>query len=299
MRIAKIPYLNSYPFFAAFGGDDAARVAESRAAGFDLIEMAPARLGDLARRGEIDAGLIPAVDWFALDAAKRAPAYERLGDFGIAVRGRVESVILLSEKPLEDLGGARIGITEESATSVRLLRLLLEARHGVKPAAYVRGARENLDACLLIGDEALAATANRSPAPIVIDLAEEWEAWHSLPFVFAVWVARRDLADGEKRTLAAMLDASLDGRRGVAGASGGDPGASRHASSAGASASDDVIARAADAYTRGTSHRRALGDASRVTSYLRRFIYRLGPEEERALSLFHDLLAEHAIGYTA
>jgi predicted solute-binding protein len=303
MRIAKIPYLNSYPFFAAFGGDDAARVAESRAAGFDLVEMAPAQLGELARRGEIDAGLIPAVDWFALDAATSAAPYERLGDFGIAVRGRVESVILLSEKPLEDLGGARIGITEESATSVRLLRLLLEARHGVKPAAYVRGARENLDAYLVIGDEALAVTANRSPAPIVLDLAEEWEAWQELPFVFAVWVARRDLADHEKQMLAAMLDASLDGWREAPGSSLGTTSPPTHPRSAGsvasATASENVIARAAEAYTRGSSHRRALGDAGRVASYLRRFIYRLGPEEERALALFRDLLAEHAIGYTA
>jgi len=312
MRIAKIPYLNSQPFYDALGGNDAARVAELRARGLEMVEMAPAQLGDLAREGRIDAGLIPAADYFALSARAAGAAgaagarYERLGDFGIAVRGRVESVLLLSEKPMGKLAGAQIGVTEESATSVRLLRLLLEAAHGVKPGAYVRGARENVDACLLIGDEALAVTSARAPAPFVYDLAEEWEAWQGLPFVFAVWVARADTGAAEAARLAALLDASLDGRspdardtaRGAGAGGGAEASAPAGTAARSPGADERVVARIAAEYARGPARLRALGDAARLARYLSRFVYRFGPDEERALALFRHLLDEHGISYT-
>ncbi|MFN0149255.1 MAG: menaquinone biosynthetic enzyme MqnA/MqnD family protein [bacterium] len=301
MRVAKIPYLNSQPFYGALDGNDAPREADLRARGFETIEMAPAQLGDLAREGRVDAGLIPAADYFALSARTGGARYERLGDFGISVRGRVESVLLLSEKPLAQLGGARIGVTEESATSVRLLRLLLEVAHGVTPAAYVRGARENVDACLLIGDEALAATAANAPAPFVYDLAEEWETWQDLPFVFAVWVARDGVDAAETLRLAALLDASLDG--GAHDERVADAAALARTNSRAATvarpprAHDRVVARIAEEYARGPARHRALGDAARLAAYLGRFTYRLGPDEERALALFRRLLDEHAISY--
>lgn len=301
MRVAKIPYLNSQPFYEALGGNDAARAEDLRARGFEMIEMAPAQLGDLAREGRVDAGLIPAADYFALSARAPGARYERLADFGIAVRGRVESVLLLSERPLAKLAGARVGVTEESATSVRLLRLLLEVAHGVKPAAYARGARDNVDASLLIGDEALAATAANAPAPFVYDLAEEWEAWQGLPFVFAVWVARDGVDAAAAARLAALLDASLDGGahdlRVVDAAA--PLGANSRAVAAASSprAHERVIARIADEYARGPARHRALGDAARLAAYLGRFVYRLGPDEERALARFRLLLDEHAISY--
>ncbi len=304
MRIAKIPYLNSQPFYGALGGDVAARSTALRAFDVEMIEMAPAQLGDLAREGRVDAGLIPVADYFALSARTAGARYERLTDFGIAVRGRVESVLLLSEKPLAKLAGARIGVTEESATSVRLLRLLLEVAHGVMPAAYVRGARENVDASLLIGDEALAATAMSAPAPFVYDLAEEWETWQSLPFVFAVWVVRSGLDAAVTSRFAALLDASLDGgahddaraEESVTHAAANV----RSATAARPSCADErVVARIAAEYARGPERQRALGDAARLAAYLRRFTYRLGPDEERALALFRRLLDEHTIRYTA
>jgi predicted solute-binding protein len=281
MRIAKIPYLNSQPFYEALGGHGP-RGAE--AAGFDLVEMPPAELGRLAREGRIDAGLIPIADWFAV-----SKDYERLGPFGIAVSGRVESVLLLSERPLGALSGARIGVTEETSTSYRLLRLLAEARDGARPAAYVRGARAAADAYLVIGDEALAATAAGPPAPFVIDLAEEWHAWQRLPFVFAVWVVRKDAPATDKARLATLLDRSLSGSA-VA-----SPGLATHRTVS-PGASDDVIARIVDDYVSGPPARRARGAPQRLCRYLARFTYRFGPPEEAAIARFRDLLEENRLG---
>ncbi len=299
MRVAKIPYLNSQPFYGALGGHRApgsrapgtGAARDSDAAGLDLVEMPPAELGRLARAGRIDAGLIPTADWFAV-----SKEYERLGPFGIAVSRRVESVLLLSERPLAALTGARIGVTEETSTSYRLLRLLAEARDGARPAAYVRGARASADAYLVIGDEALASTAAGPPAPFVIDLAEEWHAWQRLPFVFAVWVVRRGAPAAEKERLAALLDRSLSGAAGetageVAGAA--PSGAPRRAAAHGAS--DDVIARIVEEYVSGPPARRALGSTERLCRYLARFTYRLGPAEESTIARFRDLLEENRL----
>src|SRR6185295_4477415 len=47
------------------------------------------------------------------------------------------------------------------------------------------------EAVLVIGDAALLLAA-QALYPVRVDLGAEWKAWTGLPFVFAVWAARRD-----------------------------------------------------------------------------------------------------------
>ena len=49
--------------------------------------------------------------------------------FGIATQGATGSVLLWSHRPLAALNGATVGVTDETSTSVRLLRLLLVRRY--------------------------------------------------------------------------------------------------------------------------------------------------------------------------
>ena len=44
----------------------------------------------------------------------------------------------------------------------------------------------------MIGDAALLLAARRSAIRSRVDLGAEWKAWTGLPFVFAVWAARRE-----------------------------------------------------------------------------------------------------------
>jgi chorismate dehydratase len=46
---------------------------------------------------------------------------------------------------------------------------------------------------LVIGDAALLLAAQEL-YPVRVDLGAEWKAWTGLPFVFAVWAARREAA---------------------------------------------------------------------------------------------------------
>jgi chorismate dehydratase len=46
------------------------------------------------------------------------------------------------------------------------------------------------EAVLVIGDAALVLSASHA-YPVEVDLGEAWKDWTGLPFVFAVWAARR------------------------------------------------------------------------------------------------------------
>ena len=89
-------------------------------------------------------------------------------------------------------------VTDDTSTSVRLLQVLLEKRHGRTAVNYGRIAPDmydgSADSLLLIGDEALRARRDGIKGlPVVTDLATEWLTWQGTPFAFARWVVRKDL----------------------------------------------------------------------------------------------------------
>lgn len=214
----------------------------------------------MAEAGEIDAGILATVDFLNVEAR-----YEPVAELGIANHENVRSILLASTKPMTQLEGARIGITEETSTSVRLLRVLLELRDGVRPDAYVRGARDEADAFLVIGNEALAQNQDPSPGfPYRYDLASEWWAWKKLPFVFALWAIRRSLPEKAKTDFASLLTQSFD---------------------QGMQQIDTIGERFAG----------KLGPADVLASYLRNFHYRLGPEEMKGLDEFRRLCRDNGL----
>jgi chorismate dehydratase len=60
------------------------------------------------------------------------------------------------------------------------------------------------DAVLVIGDAALALESRRR-YPWSVDLGEAWKLWTGLPFVFAVWAARRTSDQTQAREVHARL----------------------------------------------------------------------------------------------
>lgn len=187
--IARIPYLNTEPFYHGFS-----------AQGYELINLPPRELGREAARGRIAAGPMSAVDYFKLDQD-----FEPLGPFGIAAAGPVRSVLLLSKRPIPELNAGTIAVTTETSTSVKLLMLLLRHRYDVRPAVWRLGLEDPADALLVIGDEAL--RRSKDPEyPVVLDLAAAWWEWKKLPFVFALWVVRKSLPLEEKKVLSIRFE---------------------------------------------------------------------------------------------
>lgn len=196
--IGKIPFLNSVPFYEKFEKER-----------FKILPVVPRRMGMLSRRGEVDAGPFSLMDYFGQE-----DTLELMG-WCIATRDQVKSVMLFSKEGWRGLDKKSIGITDDTATSVKLLRVLCEKKYGVRPRFERLHAGVNdvhsFDAVLLIGDEALRRNKTGLDGfELVFDLAREWYDWKKLPFVFAVWGQKKSLDPSTKATLATLLERSLE-----------------------------------------------------------------------------------------
>ena len=252
--VGKIPYLNSVPFYAKLEKRD-----------FRILPVVPRRMGMLCALGEIDAGPFSLMDYLRQEAGM-----ELMG-WCIATRDQVKSVMLFSKEGWRDLDGRTIGITDDTATSVQLLHVLLEKKYGVH-ARFERlhqgvNSYDGLDAVLLIGDEALRRNKyGLDGFELVYDLAREWYEWQKLPFVFAVWALRRSLPSAVKEELSGLLKRSLE------------------------SVGGDFVSVA------GTHGRRiGLTDAE-TQEYLSGFNYSLGEREREAIAVFRRLVPAFASG---
>ncbi len=199
MKIARISYANTEPFF--YGWDNS---PDARA--FEYQLGAPKQLAEAAHRGEVIAGPLPIVECWALEAD-----FAPLGSWSIAARERCRSVYVLSKVPFSELDHVTIGATKDSATSVMLCETLIREKYG-NDARIRRGLQMEDAAWLVIGDQAMQLVA--SPLvrewPYVTDLATEWWNWKKLPFVFARWVVRRDTLPEVQSRLNSLIRASLD-----------------------------------------------------------------------------------------
>jgi chorismate dehydratase len=121
--------------------------------------------------------------------------------------------------PLDRLDGARVALGSTSRTSVRLAQLLLAESVGVRPSYYTCPPdlplmMQEAEAAVLIGDAALRANLLDAPnfGLEVHDLGAMWKAWTGLPFVFAVWAARRDYLEREPEVTRKVHEAFLASR---------------------------------------------------------------------------------------
>ena len=189
MRLGRIGYVNCYPVYGAMDRGIVAPPAT-------LVTGTPNELNDRLADGRLDISAISAVAY-----AQHAAELHLLPDLAISSDGPVRSVMLFSRRPPQDLGGARVLVSSSSRTSVLLLDLLardlwhapFEAEAApTEPRDLASLAAVPHDAVLVIGDGALLLRA-AGAYPYAIDLGAEWKRWTGLPFVFAVWAARRNV----------------------------------------------------------------------------------------------------------
>ena len=206
LRIGVISFVNTLPLTRGLERDHSSDV--------ELVYASPSALADRLRYGELDAALIPAVEFFRGVGAGVVPG------LCIGSRGPVESIRLVSKRPLAELDA--VLVDQASRTSVAMLRLLLDRVHRVNPdffsfrpdpaRPFVGPDGEEAPAALLIGDAAM--ELNPQGAAFDVDLGAWWQSSFHRPFVYALWVTRAapDTADFER--LAALLQASAErGRR--------------------------------------------------------------------------------------
>jgi chorismate dehydratase len=193
LSVGRTPYLHSEPFYF-----DMAR------RGIALYDLVPSALATAVEHGEIDAGPLPLVDCFRL-----ADRLQPVAGFCLASTERTGSTLLYSTRPIEALDGAHIAIPDEAATAPRLLHALLRLQYQVQPGAYV-SLQAAHDAFLVIGDQGLRQRYSAPGFPYRYDLGEAWHTWTGLPFVFARWMVRQDIAPAELALLEDTLYVGLE-----------------------------------------------------------------------------------------
>jgi chorismate dehydratase len=168
VRLGRISYVNMAPVFYRVDTD------------VEEIQGVPTELNRKLLAGELDTAPISSIEY-----ARNADRLRLMPRLCVASEGAVESIQLISRKPLEQVRS--VAVTPESATSVVLTKVLLpEAEH--VPLG------EPADAKMLIGDAAL-KSAFEDPTPHY-DLGRLWLERTGLPMVFAVWACPEPTAPG-------------------------------------------------------------------------------------------------------
>lgn len=190
--IAHIPYANMAPF-KELGPPE----------GCSLVNCLPRDSIQALKDKRVWAAAVPVG---GLAFLKEETAF--IGCFGIAVKEQAMSVLFFSDRPFEAFAHPlTIGLTGESASSVRLLYLLLGYQNGFDAPPFLASAGEACNGYLVIGDGALrwAQAYEKTGAAHgyvhMDDLAIRWYKRFQLPFVFARWVVRVDAPEAVKGAL--------------------------------------------------------------------------------------------------
>lgn len=131
---------------------------------------------------QVEIGLVPVA------ILPELKSYQIITDYCIGAIGKVDSVKLFSERPLEEL--THVLLDYQSKTSVTLVQVL--NKHFWKKNIQFVNASEGFEnqisrttGAVIIGDRTFGLTSH----PYQYDLAEEWQNFTGLPFVFACWVS--------------------------------------------------------------------------------------------------------------
>ncbi len=178
MRIGYMPYINSAVFYRCIPSDS----------GFEFVSLTPRKMANAIESGAIQAGPIPTVSAIRLEKITQP-----MQNLCIGVHAKAKSVLLFCKTPIQELNNQYIGVTSQTVTSFILLRILFAHFWHITPKAYLPLDDSRITAKLIIGDNALALRNSQHNYTYIYDLAEEWNKMTALPFIFAVWRARRDM----------------------------------------------------------------------------------------------------------
>ncbi len=203
-RLGRIRYINVLPIYYAL---KQAYVPN----GFRMVSGTPAELNGLLYQGRLDVSAISSVEY-----GRHFQEYLLLPELSISTVGDVGSVLLFSRVPFHRLSGKVVLLSEASATSAALVKILLYELYGARPLYHCgpvpQHFPENYYGLLAIGDEALRLRA-AGIYPYFLDLGRAWHELTGLPFVFGVWAVRRRYYQEKAREAKSVHQALLLSKR--------------------------------------------------------------------------------------
>jgi len=177
--LAASSYLNTAPLVWSFQHGSQQEAVEL------VTDAAPARCADLLARGEVEAALVPIIEY------PRIPDVRVVPGVCVGSHSAVRSVVLVSK--YDDLKEVhRVALDASSRTSQALVKIIfrefLEFEPGWETASPdLNAMMKDNDAALLIGDPAMKVSL---PGVHLFDLATLWRRFTDTGFVFAMWMAR-------------------------------------------------------------------------------------------------------------
>ena len=202
-RVGHIQFINCFPLF--YGLIEKKFLLE-----IDLIKGNPTDLNRMLRQNLLDLAPVPSIAY-----ARSYQDYVLMPDISISADGEVKSIYLFSKLPIEDLHQKKIALTNISATSKALLRIIMSRFYKVVPeyfnsAPELRAMLMEADAALLIGDDALRARYKNEDRLHIYDLGQVWKEFTGLPMVFAVWAIRKEWAVNHMEELRMIRQTFVD-----------------------------------------------------------------------------------------
>jgi chorismate dehydratase len=189
IRLGAISFVNTIPIYHAYQPSPE----------IQLVYDVPARLNQRVLAGELDVSPVSSACYL-----RHQHELVLLEDLSVSSPGAVESVLFLSKVPLghDLLEVPAIWVPSDSETSVALLAHLLKQATGqdLRPKFKIYEANNYQSILhergngLIIGDNALMMKEQLTQDNASLhcyDLSSMWQEQTGLPFVFAVWVARR------------------------------------------------------------------------------------------------------------
>src|SRR5437588_6202405 len=146
-RVAASSYLNTAPLIWSF-------IHGSQRDAVELFtDTAPARCAEMLERGEVDAALVPVIEY------QRIRDIAIIPDVCVGSRSAVRSVVLACR--LNNLKKVkRVALDDSSRTSVALVKIIFREFLGLEPewisaAPDLKSMLKQADAALIIGDPAM------------------------------------------------------------------------------------------------------------------------------------------------
>jgi chorismate dehydratase len=180
IKISIVNYFNTLPF--RYGIKNSAIINK-----IELQEDIPSICAQKLKFKQVDIGLVPVVLLPELNS------YKIITDYCIGANGKVDSVKLYSEVPLDEIKS--ITLDYQSKSSIKLTKVLSkfywrknfefkDAKPGYEQ--YIKGT----NAAVVIGDRTFSLNGTFK---YEFDLAAEWRNFTGMPFVFAAWATTSEI----------------------------------------------------------------------------------------------------------
>jgi chorismate dehydratase len=197
-RLGAVSFLNTLPLI-----DGLANLRD-----VEVRYSVPSLLSEMLRTGEVDLALCSSIDF---QRGANELAIVPCGLLGC--EGPTLTVRLYSHVPIEAIH--KVYCDTDSHTSVVLMQIVLRDVYNIEPELVEFDAREHVaenraidwpETMLLIGDKVVTDSPPAVRYPHQLDLGKAWWDCTGLPFVFAIWMARKGIDPGIARFASMVLD---------------------------------------------------------------------------------------------